>query len=283
MKTKINKMVLMLILVLVSIFSFALAEDIDEEELTQELNVMSLPESANYRFEQLAISLENQIAHGNDIISEINVSEEVLAQLTNYVAELEILLNETNGMDLSLGASELAAEFVSIKKQAITVSQEFRKLINTEIRTEKIVEIKEKNVQKKELRNHEAVKKMQEKKAQALAQRSNRLLENLGIEVNENASMNEIREQIKQGLNGLTNSEKEELGNKLEEEKQFVKANVQAKKQETQQKIMQKRTEINEMLQEKKAQRIALIESNIEQKRLGIQPQEPRDIPVKRN
>jgi hypothetical protein len=271
MKTRMNKIILMLVLLSISIFSFALAEDIEEEELTQELDVMSLPESANYRFEQLAISLENQISQGNDIISEINVSEESLVQLENYVAELELLLNQTKGIDLTLDASELAAEFVSIKKQAITISQGFRKVVNTEIRTEGITEVKNKIAEKKELRKKEAIEKMQEKKAQALAQRTNRLIENLGIDIDENASIKEIRDQIKQKLSNLTDSEKEELQNKIDEEKEEIKAQIQAKKEETRKKIEEKRKEIDAMIQEKKEERIAMVKANIEERKAQFQ------------
>ena len=272
LKTKEIRSILMLVALSMLVIPFVSAtEEVSDEELTDEIETMGLPERGVYRFEQLRISIENQVEYGKDILSELEVSDEVMSKLEGYIIDLEVLQESINTIDLTGSPANLAAEFLEIKKEAISISQNFKTTMNQAVRAPEIEQIKANFAEMKELRKEEAKLRIEEKKAEASAKRGVRLLEELGIEVDEGRTPEETKTLVKEALNALSDEEKEELKAEIKAERETAKANLEAKKAEAKANMKTKREEIKAELQAKREAKRAKLKADLEERKNNMQ------------
>ena len=257
--------VVLLGLLLMSIIPLGLAQEDTEEtevELEEEAELMSTIQGAQYRLDQLALSLENQIEHAKDILSELELSEEVMNVLNGYVVDMELLLERVKAIEPSGTASEMAAEFVAIKKEAITLTQEFRRTLTSSINQQKIEQVKERVREMKELRQEEFKAQLKEKKENMYMNRLNDVLEAIGADVddimqqleNGEITREEARELIRERINAMSEDDHEELREKIKEQAEEAKENFQARKEEAKANFEAKKAEIKANAQEAREQ-----------------------------
>lgn len=288
-------------LILMSIIPLGLAQEeteATEVELEQEIQTMSTIDGAQYRLDQLALSLENQIEHAKDILSEVNVSDEIMEELNGYVVEMELLLERVNELEPSGTPSEMAAEFVAIKKQAITLTQNFRKTLYSAVRQERIEQIKEQVRETKELRKQELKAELEEKKENMYMNRINHILNAIGEDASEiieqyqngEITREEAAALIKEKYDSLSQEEKDALKSEIKSQAEQVKANLEARKEQAKAAYEAKKAEIKAnaearreqlkakfqaALEERKANaeaRREQLKANLEARRLGADP-----------
>jgi hypothetical protein len=127
-------MMAILLLGLLMLAPFALAEEpadpvVDETELEN----LVTPAGASVRLFQLEKSIERNIIRGEEIISLGNFSSEDVALLEEQLSLLRALLNEVQEMELNDTPEELALAFVSVKREAIVISQDFRTIARNSV------------------------------------------------------------------------------------------------------------------------------------------------------
>jgi hypothetical protein len=127
MKKKIG--VLLMMLMVVSIIPFALAEEDTEtlgsdQETQEEVATMSQGLGAQIRLLQLEKSIEKNILHGQAVIEAIKENGNDTTNFEAIIAEMEDLKAEVKALDPE--SENATHEFVYIKSDAIALSKEFR-------------------------------------------------------------------------------------------------------------------------------------------------------------
>ncbi|NTV23888.1 MAG: hypothetical protein HGA85_05975 [Nanoarchaeota archaeon] len=270
-------------MLLLTLASFAVAEEDPSEttdaEIEQEIETMSTPPGAEYRLDQLELSLENQIEHAKDILSEINVSDEAMEELEGYVVKMELLLERVQAMVPTGTPEEMAAEFVAAKKEAITLSQDFRKSLYNATTKVKIDAIKERIQEIRELRKAEIESRLEDMKDTMYMRRISSLLEALGLEdqdimekvKNGEMTKEEAKEIIKKAISELTPEQKEELKSEVKEMNEQVREDMAAKRSEFKASMQEKREEIKSLFQARFAERRAAFEARMSERKNNMQ------------
>ena len=106
--------------------------EVSDEVIDKELRMMSCENGADYRFNQLIISLEAHIAHAKDIVKTANVSSQAKEDLSTIVSQLEELHLQANDyvVDLEKSPDVLASEFIAFRQEANLLTKEFRTDLN---------------------------------------------------------------------------------------------------------------------------------------------------------
>jgi hypothetical protein len=276
---KMKKIMSLLLLgiLLMSIIPLAIAEEteeINEEEVEEEIERMSTIPGAEYRLQQLALSLENQIENAKDIISELDADQEVIDELSEYVLEMELLLERINEIDTDGVPEEMAAEFVAVKKEAIELTHKFKMTLISSVNSQKIEQVRERVREMKELRLQEIKNRLEEKKQNMYMHRVNNALENAGIASsvmervrNGELTREEAIEIIKENFNSLSGDEIKNLRAEVREQAEKAKDNAQSKRAEAVAKAIQKRSEIRENAMNKIGEMMSQFENRIQERK----------------
>jgi len=232
------------------------------EEVEEEIKHMATIDGATQRLYQLQLSLENQIAHAKDIVAETEDTE----LLETRIVELELLLERVKAIEPTGTAADMAAEFVAIKKEAITASQEFRKEIYSKVSEDKINKIKDKIKENKELRKEKALKVLKERRNNIYMEQMTEVLS--GVNEDAETLMEEVKsgkitrseavEKIRNMVKSLSEEEKEEIKETMEQNRtelnNKINKNKELAKEKFQEKVKEIRANTKEKLIERKAQ-----------------------------
>ncbi|HDP74209.1 MAG TPA: hypothetical protein ENN46_04640 [Candidatus Woesearchaeota archaeon] len=194
METKTMLGILMLLLVAVSVPAFAdegMDEEIDEEEVEledveeyevddsdeEEVEAFFHPLGAEVRLLQLKRSITRNILVGNEALEFLaeNEPDADVEMLNEILDELEALLEQIDDLDMEKPANELAREFVDLKKQAISLTQEFREELREILPEGEISQLRQRA---RNVEEHEILDELKE-------QAHNRIRENNAIKVQE--------------------------------------------------------------------------------------------------
>ena len=194
METKTMLGILMLLLVAVSVPAFAdegVDEEIDEEEVEledeeeyevddsdeEEVEAFFHPLGAEVRLLQLKRSITRNILVGNEALEFLaeNRPDADVERLNEILDELEALLEQIDGLDMEKPANQLAMDFVDLKKQAISLTQEFREELREILPEGEISQLRERA---RNVESHEVLEDMRE-------QVHSRIRENNAIRVQE--------------------------------------------------------------------------------------------------
>ena len=285
MKKKLT--ILFLGLLILSVMPFVVAED---DEVADEINRMGTHMGSQHRFDVLVASLENQIDTGKDLLTELdeNVSDEVADELAGYVEDLEDLLVRARNIDTSRNPSELAAEFLSIKKEAQTISMDYKKLYHSTMRSARIAEIKAKFTQRMEERKTGLHERLMQKKEDAYAKRMSGLLNKLGVEDEdiwakyENGVMtkDDVKNLIKTKMNSLSNDERKELRADIAKTRNESLARSKEMRENVKDRIQEKIAQMKADREEKRTERKAQFQERIQQHKENM---EMRKAEIKEN
>jgi hypothetical protein len=120
-------------------------------EIDTELMHFSYEKGAEVRFLQLELSIERNILTGGQVL-EINPDP----QLESILDDLRNLLEEVREVDMDKPASELAADFVVLKKQATELTSQFRQIASVNLSELQRTQINERTRNMEQVRSHEA-------------------------------------------------------------------------------------------------------------------------------
>lgn len=275
--------IIAIVMFLVTIPSVAFAEDNSSINVIEEVNatvnstvedvvdetdmkIITTPEGAKVRLEQLKIAIESHIESANLIIDELEADNASVDydRLNEITQEFEDLLSQIDELDLDQSADILASEFVSVKADAISLSQEFRLLVKDSVQEQKKAEIRERVQEKKEEVKAKNEQKLAQLRNQYNAKKIGGLAAQLGLNATElqaqvqagELTLAQVRSQIQEKYNSLNESEKAQVRSQIAEEAQ--KAKVEAK-----QKLEQKRSEVEAKLEQKRVEIQERFEANV--------------------
>ena len=268
-KQKFASLALVFMLVLTSV-PFALAE-VSDSELEDEIEIMGISERAEYRVRQLVISLESQIEYAEDILVELDVSDEVMSDLEDSVIKFEALLDRANGIDLTSSADVLAAEFLAIKEEASEISSEFRSTVHDAVVSSELENLKASIKEMKDMRRDVARLEIAEIREAFELERAERLFDELGIEVAEGSTPEETRALIKEALSELSSDERNEFRAELKADREAARDDVAALKAETKAEIEANRAELRAGAKAARDERKAGMEAAREARKANVE------------
>ena len=266
--------------------SFVVADNVTDADLDAEIDAISSTENAEYRLEQITLALESQIDNAMDVILELGADEDVTSELEGYIAELEVLLDRVQAIDLGSDLVDIATEALSIRIEAIEISQKFRDAVWAVTDSSKIQEVKEKTKEMRELRRAEAMAVLKDYKDELYLNNIINLFSEMGIDDADalaqlesgDLSHGEATSLVRSIINGLSDEEKEAAKAIMTENRAEVRAEMQAKRAEMKAGAEAKRTEIRAKMQEKRGEKIAEIKSrraewtaNMEDRKAALQ------------
>ncbi|MFC2162253.1 hypothetical protein ACFLRF_01100 [Candidatus Altiarchaeota archaeon] len=265
--------VLILGLLIVSAISLAAADD--DTDLEAEADAMHTPPGAQYRLDQLEISLENHIERAKDILTEVNVSDDAMSELEDYVIELELLLERVQEMEPTGTPSEMAADFVAIKKEAITTTQNFRKALHDSVIQEKIAGIKERIRERHEERRNASMARIRERKEKMYMTRLSGIITTLGIEDedlmaqvgNGSLTKREAKDMITDAWKNLSKEDKTGVRLAVKEKRDAAKADIKARKEQAKARLRAKQAEIKADWKAKMAERKANFRAKLSERK----------------
>lgn len=198
---------------------FADDENTVDANTLEEVKLIASPYGAEVRLIQLEKSITKNILVGAKVIEiiEKNHSEFDLTDAESKLNELEALLEEVKEYSLEeKDRNTIVSDFVAMKKEAVTLTQEFRTLTKNALESEDIVEVKDaiKELDLKELNNiNQAIKNAIRTHN---AERTQTMLEILGIEnpeliqsiIDGNTTKQEVKDTIKEAFSDLNAQER---------------------------------------------------------------------------
>lgn len=241
----------------------------DEDE--DEIKDFHISEGAYVRMLQLEKALVRNIAAGEEVINGLgdDVSEEDINLLQSILDEMGGLLSEVRVLidgGLEGDGKALASQFVEIKKEARSLSWEFRKKVHSIVSEEFIDELRNRIQERSERELGAYEDKIKEKRAEYNAKMAERYLGLVGevdaetlerIESGE-ISVDEIQDMIKERYKDLAEQKKEEAKLRIQEAKaqheifmESAKADAEAKLQNRMQEWEQEREARAQAYQEK--------------------------------
>jgi hypothetical protein len=230
---KMNKKIwgaLLLVIILGIMLPNVFAEDtnIVDTNTQEEIKAFTVPHGAEVRLLQLEKNIERNVLIGAKVIEVIekNHSEKDVNEAQTKLDELEALSEtvkayDTNGKD----NNKLVTDFVAMKKQAITITQEFRQATAGILTAEDKKEVRDavKNLDKNELKNinqaiKQAVKEHNAERIQAMLQMmgvSNpELIQSI---IDGNATKQEVKEAIREAYKDLNKEQQKEIWSEIKE------------------------------------------------------------------
>ena len=239
-----------------------------------EVATMQTQQGAQVRMLQLEKSIQANIVAGNEVISSINATNASVntSELDAIVAELQALLDQIMEVDYNQSNKDLVTQFVAFKKQAITISQEFRELVRTIVSNDDAAQIRERIVAKEKESLGNYIQRIQEAKRKYNAERIRGFLNNSGIDnetmvqmyLNGETNLGQIIASVRKSVNALGPEKRREAQQKAKENE--AKRNVfRSEVQERVHKNLQeKREEIESNIQERVQTRMLQLEKSIQ-------------------
>lgn len=232
-------------------------EDVEvTEEDEEEIEVMTTPYGAEVRLEQLKLSIERNIERGTAVIEENNFTEETSILLTGILDDLSSLIEDIDSLDLEQEPSILAQEYVAVKKQAISLSNDFKKEVHKELSAEKIEQVKARVQERAEKRVEELKQRLHEKKVMYEHRKATEAAKRLGIEVDDGATVEEIVDEIKSSVKEMTPEQRENAARAYREFKAKERVMIQATKEKARENAKQVYLEKEDEIQRRIQQRI---------------------------
>jgi len=230
--------VFLAVLMVVSLIPLAFAEDnettstedsgnettdgTDEDEVTEEdekeVASMNSPYGAQIRLLQLERAVTKSVLVGAKIIEYIeeNYPDADLTELNSILDEMELLVEEIQGMDFEGDSRELAQDFVDIKHEARDLAKEFKKLSREILSETDIMDIRERLKDMDESALEDLDEDVKSARCEFNAERLKKVFERLGIEDDElvgkvaacEADMEQIRNELGAAFKNLTSQQK---------------------------------------------------------------------------
>jgi hypothetical protein len=223
---------MLLALMLIATAGFVSAQEISQgidfevsgEIIDKELKMMSCENGADYRFNQLIISLEAHIAHAKDVVETADISSQAKEDLSNIVSQLEQLSSQANEyvVDLEKSPDVLASEFIAFRQEANLLTKEFRTVLNEHVKDEKLSQLQQNINDRQAQRLQDARLQIKEKHSIMLAYKLEDVMAKAGIKNNNvsqlhNGMINaQERQQLMNSMmNSFSNEEKVQLRNQI--------------------------------------------------------------------
>ena len=202
-------------------------EETSDEETEEEAKMIVSQEGAKVRLLQLEKAITRNILHGNEVIASITEKSATAetAELEAIIAQLEVLKSEVVAIDPADAGEETAQKFVEIKKDAIELSQEFRKKARELVKAEDLPKLKARLDAKDKERLKEMREKIKESKKDFNAAKVQAAFGALGIRnpellakvENGEATLKEVREYLKESFKELSKDKKRDAVKKMRE------------------------------------------------------------------
>ena len=184
------------------------------------------------RLLQLTKHLEARIEQANEIISDVEEKGvEVPEGMFEIIVGFEDALNKIEELDMSQDSDVLAQKYVSIKKEIIDLSKDFKELAKDIFTEDEKAELRAENKEKVKAKISENKEKIEELKNKFSKSQINKKYNALGFDDEElmskiqsgELSNDEIKDLIKEKISTLTDEEKVELKLKSLENKKKEK------------------------------------------------------------
>lgn len=224
-------------------------------ETEEEVETMTQsPAGVEVRVTQLQERLERAIAHGEGIIADVTANGGDATALQAALDTLVALKADVAAISVTGDVSEITAQFVAIKKAAITAVKEFRTAARKEVKAEKRAALKAKLEAKAAARTV----KLQERIAKAKAKFNGKVTTDILAELGE--SNPELAAQIAAGEISAKDARKLVVGSFKELSKER-KSEAKQKLTERKAEIKVKRTAAVEKSKERKVERVEQVKS----------------------
>ncbi len=230
-----TKKIWAVLLALIAASSLALAQDTTDKEVKD----MTTPYGATVRMLQLQASVEKNLAAGEAALTAMQAMQGVDAsELEAILAEMNVLKQEIQDIDLDDSPEELAQQFVELKNDAIDLTKQFRETSQTMLTTEQKNQVKNVVQQANKNENKQIREQIKELKNQYNSEKLGTLLNKTGIKADDllgkvrqgQLNMSELKNQLKQKTGNLTKDQSEKLQFQVKEQALKQKVMVAAVK-----------------------------------------------------
>ena len=266
------------------------SEEVNEEISNSDSEILSNPFGAEMRLLQLKKRVEFQIEGGElilDRINNANKSEQFdMEKLEEIILGFEGIIDSIENFDFTATPEEMAEEYVALKKEAISLTKQFREEVRNGLSEEDKKQLREAIKKNHLIRKEIKDKRIEELRAKYNAKKTQEILERIGenrpeliakIESGE-LSLEEIREKLNANYAKLNEERKEKAKAKLEEEKKKLqikaqerRAELEAKSQERREELKAKTQERREELKAKAQERRAELEAKTQERRAELE------------
>lgn len=115
----------------------------------EDIKIMTDVKGVEVRLTQLQERIEKNIAHGEEIIAEVSSEGKDTAGLQSILEQLKSLKDKVAALETTGTVSEVTAQFVALKKEAITLTNKFKTEARKLVKADKVAALKER-MKKKE-------------------------------------------------------------------------------------------------------------------------------------
>ena len=252
---------------------------VDEQEL------LSDKSGAEIRLLQLTKHLEARIEQANKIISDVEEKGlEVPEDMLEIIVGFEDALNRIEELDMTQDSDVLAQEYVTVKKEVIDLSKEFREFAKDMFTEDEKNELRAEHKEKVKAKIAEHKEKIEELKNKFKNSQINKRFNALGFDDEElmnkiksgELSKDEIKDLIKEKVSTMTEEQKKELNTKSLENKK--KEKIELKKiHEKREKIAKQKVEKIKKDLEKKFDNLSKEEKEALKERFKAENKELRE------
>ena len=169
--------------------------EVSDEVIDKELRMMSCEKGADYRFNQLIISLEVHIANAKDIVETADLSSQVKEDLSLVVSQLEELHSQASDyvLDLEKSPDVLASEFIAFRQEINSLTKEFRTILHVNIKGEQLSQLQQSLGDKKAQQMQEARLQIKENHGLMMAHRLRDVMQKADIQ---NADVSKLQDRM---------------------------------------------------------------------------------------
>lgn len=245
-------------------------DDTDDNETEvieeDEMKVLGNNYGAQMRLLQLQKRVEFQAEAGQIIIDRINGENPDFntSELESIVEEFNVLIGLIEEYDLNQSQEVVVEDYVAMKKDAIELTNEFRKIAKDAINDNVKAQLREKVENKKKEALNKRVEKIEKLKNKYNLQKVNKLADELGLDIddykervlNGNMTIEEVIGEVKSAYDNLSEEEKNELTSELRKERVKKEIALKEKKKELKEKAEERREELKEKSRERREELI---------------------------
>ena len=210
----------MVLLLTTSIVTLAIADEVDDTqngEIIEEIGIMQYPYGAEIRLLQLEKVLTRNIMIGEKIIEILIELEIENTELQLILTDMELLLEEIQTTDPS--SENSTEDFVDMKNESINLTKEFRTTLHGLLDKETIELLKEemKDFYKEEMKSlreqiRNMIRNFNRDRLNSIYEITELVDENLLEQYEDgDATIEEVKEQLREYFDNLTKEERREL------------------------------------------------------------------------
>lgn len=238
--------------------------DVEVEISEEESIIINSGVGAQVRLLQLQKRIEAQVEAGEIIINRINEVKPDFdtTSLEEIVDEFNALIALIEEADLEQAADVLASEYVAMKKEAINLTQEFKKTAKDALSESEKQALRKKAEEKKQEWKERKDDRIEKLKNQYNLNKLEDLANKVGYDVEDakakiqagELTIAQVREEVANAFNDLDEEKKTEIKSELKETRVKQNINLKEKREELVEKAKAKREEIVTKARERKTE-----------------------------